>query len=314
MLNVLCAGFVCGDLVLRPVDALPPLGGNRFVQDANLTIGGCAANTAVAFARLGARVAIAGRIGEDALGQLLCSALQAERVDTRPLLPTPGVATAINTALVASDGERSFYVFPGACNRLAPDDLPDDLLAAHDHLHLGAVGALPGLAGEAAAIVARRAQALGLTVSLDITLNPPRNTAADVAPLLPHLDLFLPNVAEAQAVLGAGSVDELLDRGLSNGVRLIGLKLGAMGCALATSAERVRVPAFAAQVVDTCGAGDAWSAAVIYGLRRGWSLEELGRFANAAGALCTQTLGATAGLARVDEIARFAAIATVEAP
>ena len=119
-------------------------------------------------------------------------------------------------------GERSFYVFPGACALLIPADLPDALLAGFDHLHLAAIGALPGLAGEAAADVARRARALGLTISLDITLNPPRDTAADVAPLLPHVDLFLPNVAEAQAVLGKGDVDTLLDRGLARGVRVDG--------------------------------------------------------------------------------------------
>ena len=184
-LKVLCAGFVCADLVLRPVDELPPPGGNRFVEDASLTIGGCAANAAVAFARLGVQVDVAGRVGDDPLGRMLRQALEAEHVGTERLLTTVSVATAINTALVTSRGERSFYVFPGACALLIPADLPDALLAGFDHLHLAAIGALPGLAGEAAADVARRARALGLSISLDVTLNPPRDTAADVAPLLP---------------------------------------------------------------------------------------------------------------------------------
>ncbi len=255
-MNVLSAGFVCGDLVLAPVDELPPAGGNRFVQQAALTIGGCAANAAVGLARLfgaaGSRVALAGRIGDDPLGRLLHEAL-------RPLLATPGASTAINTALVAGSGERSFYVFPGACALLTPDDLPDDLLRQFDHLHLGAVGALPGLAGEAAADVARRARALGLTTSLDITLNPPRDSAADVLPLLPHIDLFLPNLAEAQAVLGAGAADALLRQGLARGVRLMGLKLGSAGCRLATIDQEASVPAFPVAAIDTVGAGDAWS-------------------------------------------------------
>jgi sugar/nucleoside kinase (ribokinase family) len=309
-MNVLSAGFVCGDLVLAPVDDLPPSGGNRFVEQAALTIGGCAANAAVGFARLiapsGGRAAVAGRIGADPLGRLLRDALEAARVDTQALLVTPGVSTAINTALVTSSGERSFYVFPGACADLAPDDLPDSLLRQFDHLHLGAIGALTGLAGEAAAGVARQARSLGLTTSLDITLNPPRDTAADVLPLLPFIDLFLPNLAEVRAVLGQGDVESLLSRGLDCGVRLMGVKLGQAGCALATARERVYVPGFQVASVDTVGAGDAWSVAVVYGWRQGWPLAEIGRFANAAGALCTLQTGATEGMADVETIRRFA--------
>ena len=267
MRNVLCVGFVCGDLVLRPVDGLPPLGGNRFVDQASLTIGGCAANAAVALARLqaqaGGRVAVAGRVGMDGLGQLLRQTLADADVDSNCLIPTAEVGTAINTALISTTGERSFFVFPGACEFLIPEDVPDPVLAGFHHLHLGAVGALPGLAAEAGASLAQRARAVGLTVSLDITLNPPRNTAADVGPLLPHVDLFLPNLTEAQATLGEGDLDTLLSLGLAEGVRLMGIKLGEAGCALATADERVRVPAFDVQaagatIVDTCGAGDAW--------------------------------------------------------
>lgn len=306
--KVLCAGFVCADLVLRPVDDLPPLGGNRFVEDATLMIGGCAANAAVAFARLGLEVAVAGRVGDDLLGQLVRQALQVERVRTEGLLTTATAVTAINTALVTGHGERSFYVFPGACALLIPADLPDALLAGFDHLHLAAIGALPGLAGEAVADVACRARALGLTISLDITLNPPRDTAADVAPLLPQVDLFLPNVAEAQAVLGKGDVDTLLDRGLARGVGLMGIKQGEAGCVLAAARERLHVAAFAVPAIDTVGAGDAWSAALVFGWREGWPLAEIGRFANAAGALCTLASGGTAGMADVPAIRGLAGL------
>jgi sugar/nucleoside kinase (ribokinase family) len=312
--NVLCAGFVCGDLVLRPVDGLPPAGGNRFVQAAQLTIGGCAANTAVAFARLlsqeGGKAALAGRVAQDALGALLRQALAQAGVDVAALLGTPGTATAINTALVTSSGERSFYVYPGACDFLSPEDLPDSLLRRYDHLHLGAVGALPGLAGAAGADVARRARALGLSVSLDITLNPPRDTAADVGPLLRHIDLFLPNLAEAQAVFGSPDVDTLLRRGLASGVRVVGIKLGSDGCVLAGGHQRVDLPAFPVDVVDTCGAGDAWTAAAVTTWLAGWPLAEIARFANAAGALCTLALGATAGMAEFEPVRRFAATTT----
>lgn len=318
MRHVLSAGFVCGDLVLKPVDSLPPAEGNLFVQQAGLAIGGCAANAAVGFARLlaplGGRSAVAGRVGVDPLGRLLRAALEDAGVDTANLLATPGAATALNTALVTSRGERSFYVFPGACDHLRPADLPDSLLAQFDHLHLAAIGALPGLAGEAGADVAARARSLGLSVSLDITLNPPRDPAADVLPLLPHVGLFLPNLTEAQAVLGQGDVDTLLSRGLAHGVQVMGVKLGEAGCALAAAGQRVHVPAYLTTVVDTVGAGDAWAAAVVYAWRQDWPLAVIGRFANAAGALCTQQSGATDGMAGASAIARLAGLTNVTGP
>ncbi len=147
---------------------------------------------------------------------------------------------------------------------------------------------------------ARRARALGLSTSLDITLNPPRDTAADVLPLLPFVDLFLPNLAEAQVVLGGGDAATLLSRGLARGVRLMGLKLGEQGCWLAAGDQRVHAPAFPVAALDTVGAGDAWSVAVVYGWRQGWPLAEIGRFANAAGALATLQTGATEGMAGVE--------------
>lgn len=119
------------------------------------------------------------------------------------------------------------------------------------------------------------------------------------------MDLFLPNLAEAQAVLGKGEVDDLLARALMAGVRLMAIKLGAAGCALATAGEQCHLPAFDVPVLDTCGAGDAWSAGVIYGWRQGWRLYQIGQFANAAGALCVQSLGATDGLGSAAAIGRF---------
>jgi sugar/nucleoside kinase (ribokinase family) len=309
MQRILCAGFVGADIVLRPVDDLPPLGGNRFVQDAHLTIGGCATNTAVALARLfdgsDNGVDLLGRVGDDSLARLLSTTLATHEVGTRHLIATPGRSTAINTALVAGNGERSFFVGPGACEFLTPDDLPDDLLQGYHHLHLAGLGALSGLAGPPAAQVAQRARRQGLTVSLDITLNPPRDAVADVTPVLPYIDLFLPNLREAQAVLGNGPIGELLDRGLARGVGLMGIKLGSEGCALATVDERIQRPAYDVAVLDTSGAGDAWSAAVIYGWLAGWTLSRTASFANAAGALGTKALGTTAGLADVATITSF---------
>ena len=88
----------------------------------------------------------------------------------------------------------------------------------------------------------------------------------------------------------------------------MGIKQGEDGCALATANERLQVAGFAVPALDTVGAGDAWSAALVFGWHTGWSLAEIGRFANAAGALCTLASGGTAGMADVPAIRRLAGL------
>ncbi|MCA9054875.1 MAG: carbohydrate kinase family protein [Planctomycetaceae bacterium] len=64
-IDVLCAGLIVADHVCAPIERFPPAGGLATTGRLELTIGGCAANVAVDLARLGLRVAIGGRVGND---------------------------------------------------------------------------------------------------------------------------------------------------------------------------------------------------------------------------------------------------------
>ena len=77
---------------------------------------------------------------------------------------------------------------------------------------------------------------------------------------------------------------------------IIGIKLDGNGCYLDDGKNAYEIPAFKVNVIDTTGAGDAWFAGLLCGLRRGMTIEESGRLANRVGADCCTAIGASAGV------------------
>ena len=72
-----------------------------------------------------------------------------------------------------------------------------------------------------------------------------------------------------------------------------------------TARERIRLPAYAIEVVDTSGCGDAYCAGFIRGLSLGWTPAECMKLGNAAGALVAQGLGSDAGIIDLEDTVRF---------
>jgi len=85
----------------------------------------------------------------------------------------------------------------------------------------------------------------------------------------------------------------------------VGLKLGEKGCYLKTGNEEFRLPAFKVKAVDLTGAGDSFIAGFLTGINKGFSIEKSGRLANAVGAMCISSLGATTGVKTLKETMEF---------
>ncbi len=125
-------------------------------------------------------------------------------------------------------------------------------------------------------------------------------------PCLPYVDYFVPGLAEARALTGRQSPEEVATALLEEGVGTVAIKMGADGC-LVKSRDRpaLRVPAFKMPVVDATGAGDAFAAGFIAGVYLGWPLMDTARFANAVGALCVTGVGAFGNVASLEETLAF---------
>lgn len=303
---VVCLGIMVADVVGRPLRNLPGPGRLVLVDEMSLHTGGCAVNTAIGLARLGVPVQVIGKIGLDPFGDFLLRQLDLHSVGTRGVSRDPEIGTSTTMVLVDPDGERRFVHYMGANARLTLDDVDWGIIESASILHVAGALVLPGIDGQPTAELLQRAQAVGVTTFLDTVWDDTGRWMDLLGPCLPHVDYFVPSLAEAQALTGLDDPEDVARALLDRGVGTVGLKMGADGCLVMSDAgEVLRVPAFEVDAVDATGAGDAFAAGFIAGVWRGWLLERTARFGNAAGALCVTGVGAAGGVRSLPETLAF---------
>jgi sugar/nucleoside kinase (ribokinase family) len=301
------------DMVGRPVRSIPDVGRLALVDSMGLHTGGCAINAATALARLGLPVEVMGKVGADALGDFLVDALIERGIGSSGVMRDSQVGTSSTMILVDQQGERRYIHYIGANARLTSDDIDMARVESASILHVAGALVMPGIDGEPTAAILKRAKSAGVTTFMD-TVWDDTGRWARLAPCLPHLDVFVPTIEEAQAVTGLNDPREVGRKLLDNGVGTVGLKMAAQGCLVMDRAgQEIRLPAFNVEAVDTTGAGDAFAAGFIAGVWHGWPLERTARFANAVGALCVTDVGAAGGVCSLDETLAFMESASVKA-
>ena len=263
---------------------------------------GAPAIFAVAAARLGLKTAFIGAIGQDAFGRLMRNRFADEGVDASQLQTPPGFATG--AAFVAYDhaGGREFvfHIRHAAAGQLSAAQIPADYFKNLKWLHLsGSTLAM----NENSRTACQRAMELTLSqggrISLDPNLRLELMTLDEfcekLSPFLANADLLLPTSGEAQAITGESDELKAAQKLAVKPGTITVLKRGPAGCTIHHQDEKIDVPGFSVKEVDPTGAGDCFSAAFIAGLESGWPLEQVGRFANAAGALAVTRLGPMEG-------------------
>jgi ribokinase len=281
--DVVVVGSVNADLVVG-VDRRPAPGETVLGSDLATHPGGKGANQAVAAARLGGRVGIVGRIGDDGHGALLRGALAGAGVDLAHLAVTPG-PTGVALITVGPDGDNSIIVSPGANARLTPDDVAAarDMIAAASVVTFQLEVPMPAI--EAAA---RAAASAGARVVLNLS-----PTAPVPAEVLALCDPLVVNEHEAAWLLGGPGEPEQMARALlRSGPRSAVITLGADGVVVADADGTAAIPSPKVEAVDTTGAGDAFTAALCLRLARGDTLPDAARYATRVGAAAVRRPGA----------------------
>jgi len=300
--SVLVAGELNVDLVLRNYSAFPVLGREVLVEDAALTLGSASAICACALAKLGERVTIMGKVGQDSWGDLCLSFLAQAGIDCSLISRDPGLKTGI-TVSVSSAKDRALVTYLGATEALRAADIHDDLLAGFGHIHVSSFFLQRGLRPGLKQLFAR-AHAQGLTTSLDPGFDPEDRWERDLLDTLSETDVFLPNEVELAALTGKQDWTEAL-HALDNGRTLTVAKLGANGCMAIQKGSINAVPAFPVKPVDTTGAGDTFNAGFLHAWFRGAAIEEALRFGAACGALSTLADGGTGNQPTSEEAREF---------
>lgn len=254
--------------------------------------GGQAATAMVALARLGLRARYIGKVGSDQMGQLQIESLRSEGVRA-DISIVEGAQTQTAFIIVdQSSGERTIIW-----------DRPDELAIREDEVDREAVtsGRVLHLDGHdtlAAAAAARHARQAGIPVVIDID-----NIYPGAAELLRLVDFVISSSTFPERFTGEGDLKVALKRlHEMTGSRFVAATLGDRGALAYFRGQYIYSPAFRIECRDTTGAGDAFHGGFIYGLLKGFSVEETLRFANAVAALKCRKLGARTALPSLAEV------------
>ena len=324
-LDLLVLGDVNPDIVVA--EAEPRFGQQeQLVASIALTIGGSAGIVAAAAARLGLRVGVVGVVGDDPFGRFMLDELVARGVDVAGCRIDRERPTGASVVLTRGT-DRAILTAAGTIADLTAGDVPARLVETARHVHVASyflqAGLWPGLAD-----LVRRARAAGASASVDPNWDPRGSWDAGLKDLLPLLDVFLPNEAEARLITGDRAANEPGGettgaggeaatvmaarrlRALGQDRPLIVVKRGAAGAlAIDAAGSPILVPTHPVDAVDSVGAGDAFDAGFLAAWLDGRPVRECLAFGVACGALSTRAAGGTASLATRDEVEALLAAA-----
>ena len=271
-------------------------GGTLFIDELTLAVSGAAGTAVIAAAKMGLKCAAVGGVGSDMMGDWVLQRLAHFGVDTVALKQIPGSRTSSSIVCTRPDGSRPALHMKGAtADFYIDDDLTPRVIDARV-VHLGGVGLMTKMDKGRNAELARRAQAGGAIVTVDIFAGSPDDLPA-VASVLPYTDYFMPSVEEAHALTGRHDLEGTAAFFLERGAKCCIFTLGPNGAYYHDSnGTRFIVPAFDIRVVCTCGCGDAFDAGFTVALCKGMDPETAVRFAQATSALNATGLGSQAGV------------------
>ena len=279
--------------------------------------GGAPANLAVAAARLGARTAFIGRVGNDSFGDYLKRCLAENGVDVRGMSVDEKARTTLAVVALDERGERtfSFYRDPGADVNLSMDHVPMELLGGTKVLHFGSVSLTAEPARTATLEAAKTAKASGAYVSYDpnyrASLWPDEKTAVrNMTEPLSMVDILKVSDEELPLLTGCTDPEKGSVRLAERGVRLVLVTLGAHGAFYRFDGHTGHVPGVPCVVGDTNGSGDTFFGAALSQLVKldsldqltGPELERILAFANKAASITTSRHGAIPAMPTLEEV------------
>lgn len=289
--EVAVVGDVFADHIFSGFQAWPELGVEIFTDHYTREIGGGAANTACALARLGRRAVLCGVAGIEDQQWLSRRLLDFNVVldGMQFVEDSTGVTVSISTTK-----DRTFFTYPGS-NRHLPEYLQNPEVIAQlteaSHVHF----AMPLSSATAQSLLPELKQA-GCTLSIDVGWQPEWLGNRQNLDICRICDYFLPNEKEAAMLTGSQEPADILQSCMQSGISGAVIKLGGKGAAAMLDGNLHLVRSIPVDPVDTTGAGDAFNAGLIDAHLDRASLDTMLRRACICGALSTRVSGGLNGL------------------
>lgn len=297
------------------VDLYPAASQRRLAEVSTFRrfLGGSPSNVAVGVSRLGATVMMLTTVAEDAFGDFIIDEFDRLGVDSSHIRKTPNAHTTLAFCELFPPDDFPLHFFRS-------EKTPDSFLNA-DELPLQAIAeakilwvTLSGLASEPAATAHftaldhrnRRAHTI---LDLDYRAafwGTRSDSTRSGLRALQNCDVVIANQEECALVLSETDPHRAADRILEAGASMAIIKMGSLGVLAATVSETLEIPSFPVTVVNGLGAGDAFGAAVCFGLLNNLPLEKMVRYANAAGGIVASRLECSTAMPTAAEIIALA--------
>ncbi len=302
--DVLVAGELNIDLILDQLETFPVVGKEIIAGKSLLTLGSSAAIFASNLSAFGSSVSFCGRIGSDSFADKILHDLKAKNVYTVYISKSTTADTGITVAFNYNQ-DRAMVTYPGAMLELKGSDITDDMLASAKHLHVSSIFLQPALKSGLTALF-KRAKQCALTTSLDTQWDPAEEWEFDKENLLPHVDVFLPNIEELKNITQQSSVEDAV-KSLKDYANIIVVKDGINGAFVFHKGEYFHQPAFINHdFADAIGAGDSFNAGFIHRFLQKQSLKSCAELGAVSGAINTTSSGGTTAFSNPETIKKIA--------
>jgi sugar/nucleoside kinase (ribokinase family) len=304
---IVVAGHLCLD-VFPTMSSQSELRPGRLIEvgTAHFSTGGTVSNVGLALHKLGAKVKLVGKIGDDAFGRIVQDLFKEVAPELASgLVITPTGETSYSVVISPPGQDRIFLHAPGCNDTFGIDDLDFASIREAKLFHFGyppLMARMYGDGGVELAGIMNQARSAGMTTSLDMSLPDPSTASGQanwrliLERVLPHVDYFLPSRDELSFMLGTSNVDEFFDLCDRFGVGQLIIKDGERGLITRSEGTLIREYCYDVETVGTTGAGDTTIAGFLYGLLQGWELRKCLRAATAVGACCVEAADATSGI------------------
>lgn len=293
------------DIMAGPVDPVVFKTGSQPMDTIQMTFGGDALNEAIVLSRLGKKVELITKIGQDDGGKRVLDYLKVHNLSVDSVVVEEGMDTGINIVLFDESGERYFLTNPyGSLRKLSEKDIEPFLEGASEIVSFASMFVSPLLDIPAMERLFQKIKSKPSRIlTVDLTKAKNGEKLEDLRDVLPWIDFFFTNEEEIAFLTAeedpAKNAESLLDAG----VFCVIIKLGEDGCLISTRDEKYQIPAYKIEkVVDTTGAGDTFVAGFLWALSEGYPLKECGRFACAAASCSVEEIGSAADKISLEKI------------
>lgn len=256
--------------------------------------GGSVANTIAGFANLGGTAAYIGKVRADQLGTIFNHDMRSLGVDIRLKAAADSAPTARSHVLITADGQRTMQTYLGACLELSLADITADTVGAPKAMLLEGyvwdIAEGPALARKAAEIGRTNGSKVALSLSDSFCVERHRDSFMDF--VRNDADIIVADEEEVYALLGTASIDETLEV-LKDFDKLFAITRSEQGSVIVHKDQAVvQAASKVDKVVDTTGAGDAYSAGFLYGWSNDKSLADCAKYGTHCATMVIQQLGA----------------------